>query len=58
MTHRGIERNEVAEKLAKEAAQDVDQQNIIYDGIPTTAVACHRNKDERAHNVANTMGQY
>jgi hypothetical protein len=35
----GIEGNEVADKLAKEAAQDVDEQNVVYDGIPTTTVA-------------------
>ena len=29
----------VADKLAKEAAQDVDEQNIVYDRIPITTVA-------------------
>ena len=37
--HSGIEGNEVAEKLTKEAAQDVGEQNIVYDRIPTTTVA-------------------
>jgi len=34
--HSGIESNEVADKLAREAAQDVDEQNIVYERIPTT----------------------
>jgi hypothetical protein len=34
--HIGIEGNEVADKLAKEAAQDADERNIVYDRIPTT----------------------
>jgi ribonuclease HI len=37
--HSGIEGNEVAHKLAKAAAQDVDEQNIVYDRIPTTTIA-------------------
>jgi hypothetical protein len=37
--HIGIEGNEVADKLAKEAALDADEQNIIYDRIPITTVA-------------------
>jgi len=37
--HSGIEGNEVADKLAKEAAQDVDEQNVVYDRIPTTRVS-------------------
>jgi ribonuclease HI len=35
----GMEGNEVAEKLAKEAAQDADERNIVYDRIPTTTLA-------------------
>jgi len=35
----GIEGNNVADKLAKEAAQDLDEQNIVYNRIPTTTVA-------------------
>jgi hypothetical protein len=37
--HSGIEGKELADKLAREAAQDVDEQNIVYDRIPTTTVA-------------------
>jgi len=37
--HTGIEGSEVADKLAKEAAQGADEQNIIYDRIPTTTLA-------------------
>jgi ribonuclease HI len=36
--HTGIEGNEVADKLAKEAAQEADDQNIVYARIPTTSV--------------------
>ena len=34
--HSGIEGNEVADKLAKEVAQNVDEQNMVYDRIPIT----------------------
>jgi hypothetical protein len=34
--HSGIEGNEMADKLAKAAAQDMNEQNIVYDRIPTT----------------------
>lgn len=37
--HSGIKGNKVADKLAKAAAQDVDEQNRVYNTIPTTAVA-------------------
>jgi hypothetical protein len=42
--HNGIEGNEVADKLAKEAAQDADDQNIVYARIPTTSVATELQK--------------
>ena len=50
----GIEGNEVADKLAKEAAKDVNEQNIVYDWIPTVATKIKM----KGLKVANTMGQY
>jgi len=37
--HTGIERNEVADRLAKEAAQDDGNMNMVFDRIPFTSVA-------------------
>ena len=36
---RRIEGNEMVDKLAKAAAQDVNEQDTVYDTIPTTTVA-------------------
>jgi len=35
----GNERNEVADKLVKETAQDDENMNIVFDRIPFTSVA-------------------
>ena len=43
--HTGIEGNEVAYKLAKEAAQEADDQNIVYARIPTNSVATEIKKE-------------
>ena len=43
--HTGIEGNGVADKLAKEAAQEADDQNIVYARIPTTLVATELKKE-------------
>ena len=37
--HAGIEGNEVADTLAKEAAQDDEERNIVYDRIPISTIA-------------------
>jgi ribonuclease HI len=37
--HSGIKGNETADKLAKAAAQDDENQNIVFDRIPITSVA-------------------
>jgi len=37
--HTGIEGNEVADKLTKEAAQDDENMNMVFDWIPFTSVA-------------------
>jgi ribonuclease HI len=43
--HTRIEGNEVADKLAKEAAQDADDQNRVYARIPTASVAIELKKE-------------
>jgi ribonuclease HI len=50
--HTGIEGNELADKLAKEAAED-DELNIVYNRIPITTVATNLKC-----KVAETMGKH
>ena len=47
--HAGIEGNEVADTLAKEAAKDDEDRNIIYDRIPISTIA-NRIKEEGLKN--------
>jgi len=42
--HVWIETNEAANKLAKEAAQEDENKNIIFDRIPITSVASKINR--------------
>jgi hypothetical protein len=44
--HIRIEGNEAANKLAKEAAHDEDDQNTVYNRIPATTVATEINMKE------------
>jgi ribonuclease HI len=43
--HTGIDGNEMADTLDKEAAQDKDEQNIAYDRIPKTSAATELKKE-------------
>jgi len=44
--HIRIEGNEAANKLAKEAAQEDENMNIVFDRIPITSVASEINRKE------------
>jgi hypothetical protein len=37
--HTGIEGNELADTLTKEAAEDDEERNIVYDRIPISTIA-------------------
>jgi hypothetical protein len=42
--HIGIERNELTDKLAKQAAGD-DERNLVYNRIPITTIATELKKE-------------
>jgi post-segregation antitoxin (ccd killing protein) len=44
--HTGFEGNEVADNLAKEAAQDADDRNIVYTRITITSMATELKKEK------------
>jgi hypothetical protein len=44
--HIRIEGNEAANKLAKEAAQEDENMNIVFDRIPITSIASEVNRKE------------
>ena len=44
--HSGIEGNEVADKLAKEANQDDENMNMVFDRIPFASVASEISRKE------------
>jgi ribonuclease HI len=43
--HNGIEGNELADKLAKEAVEDDGELNTVYDRIPITTIATELKKE-------------
>jgi ribonuclease HI len=43
--HTGIEANELADQLAKEAAEDDGELNIVYNRVPITTVATDLKKE-------------
>ena len=53
--HFAIEGNKLADKLAKEAAEDDGELEVVYNRIPITTVATEL-KEGRAHKMAETMG--
>jgi len=55
--HTGIEGNNLAEKLAKEAAEDDGELKIVYNRIPITTIATELKK-EGALKMAETMGKH
>ena len=43
--HNGIQGNELADTLAKEAAQDDEERNIVYDRVPISTIATAINEE-------------
>jgi len=55
--HAGIEGNEVADTLAKEAAQDEEDKNYIYDRIPISTIASCVKEEGLRNGKRNGTGQ-
>jgi hypothetical protein len=55
--HTGIEGNEVADTLAKEAAQDDEERNIVYDRIPISTIATRVKEEGFKNGKHNGKGQ-
>ena len=55
--HAGIEGNEVADTLAKEAAKDDEDRNIVYDRIPISTIATRIKEEGLKNGKRNGEGQ-
>ena len=55
--HTGIEGNEVADTLAKEAAQDEEDRNFVYDRITISTIATSVKEEGLKNGKRNGKGQ-